>query len=417
MLTKSVNLLKFNFTMPNLLCVVWTLFCVNIFVDEETAYYDVAFYCVIGLVCFATLVKFINKKHFTQYESHILKAFIILFFLQTLGLLNLFTLFSLRTIATSICVFCFIDAISTKVRTVQPFYFRLPFYLVLGYVTSKSFTGLTGANTTPGCMVFMSLSYLLIEHYSKLNKPNITLKNLSLITLIRDITILILTALICYNSAARTALFVLIGSLLFFVVLLITPKDYFATHKIRTIFWVTIGILFLLMYLFINLRSFSWYNDINLYSLLYFGKNLDSSRGYIWSYSYDSLSFWQVLIGAGTGTLPDIEGRYVESSFHNSYFQLFMQNGLLGLSCLIFVLWTMWKSVTVGTFDTVQKFILAIFICVIIYNCFEATLLQNKTFLGVIQWFALSIGVIRTQWISNQKNNCFGKNSCRKILD
>ncbi|MBR1495692.1 MAG: O-antigen ligase family protein [Acidaminococcaceae bacterium] len=403
LITKNV-LFKINFQVPNLLSVVWLLLCLNIFFLVEKVYDNVAFYCVIGLVCFASLIKYINKKRFTKFEARIIKAFTLLFLLQILGLLNLFTSFSLRTIAASICVFCFIDTISTKVRKVQPLYFRFAFYPIFIYVLNKSFIGLGAAsNTIPGCMVFLTLSYLLLEHNSYTEVRSVKFKMLNSISLGRDVMLLVLTALICYKSSARTALFVLLGSLLVFILLYFFTKSQFKIWRMRSFFWITIGILFFLMYLLMNFQSFLWYNDINQYSLQYFGKNLDSSRGLIWSYSYDSLSLWQVLIGAGTGMLPNIEGRYVGSSFHNSYFQLFMQNGLLGLSCLIFVLWTMWKSVTAGVFDTVQKYVIAIFIGVIIYNCFEVTLLQNKTFLGVIQWFALSIGVTRTKWVSDQK--------------
>ena len=121
-----------------------------------------------------------------------------------------------------------------------------------------------------------------------------------------------------------------------------------------------------------------------------FGKNIDSSRSYLWNESLKILSDWQYLLGMGTGKLPEVE-RYKSSSFHNSYLQLLMQNGLLGLMVLMMLFRKLWNLVIRTQIDDIVYFAISIFIAIIIYNCFETTLFQNKTFLGITEWVALGI--------------------------
>ena len=43
------------------------------------------------------------------------------------------------------------------------------------------------------------------------------------------------------------------------------------------------------------------------------------------------------------------------------------------------------------------------FVAVIAYNCMECCLLQNKTFLGMMQWMVLALGVQRSRMEESKK--------------
>lgn len=84
--------------------------------------------------------------------------------------------------------------------------------------------------------------------------------------------------------------------------------------------------------------------------------------------------------------------RFKNSSFHNTYLQLFIQNGIFGLVILIILFKKIWNLIIDNEIDDMLYFVISIFIGIIIYNCYETTLLQNKTFLGIIEWLTLGIG-------------------------
>ena len=144
-------------------------------------------------------------------------------------------------------------------------------------------------------------------------------------------------------------------------------------------------------YFYINIKEIYFYEFFDSISYNLFGKFLDSSRPFLWSESLKILSGWQYFIGAGTGKLPEI-ARFENSSFHNTYLQLFIQNGILGLIALIAVFKKLWNLIISNEIDEMSYLVISIFIGVIIYNCFETTLLQNKTFLGIVEWLTISIG-------------------------
>lgn len=122
-----------------------------------------------------------------------------------------------------------------------------------------------------------------------------------------------------------------------------------------------------------------------------FGKNLDSSRPYLWSSELSRLKN-DFFVGLGTGVLPQLE-RYAVSSFHNTYIQLLMQNGLIGLICLLVYLNVLWKTIASYIDAKLGKLLLAVLVGILIYNCFEVTLLSNKIFVGIVQWYGLVVGI------------------------
>jgi O-antigen ligase len=113
----------------------------------------------------------------------------------------------------------------------------------------------------------------------------------------------------------------------------------------------------------------------------------------LWKASIEAIgNKW--IFGLGTGTLPS-DFMMFEASFHNQFLQLFMQNGIIGLSMFYYLLYTLWKPMADNLRDPVIKICAAAFFGIIIYNSFETTLLQNKIALGLIEWQLIAIGVSR----------------------
>lgn len=70
-----------------------------------------------------------------------------------------------------------------------------------------------------------------------------------------------------------------------------------------------------------------------------------------------------------------------------------MQNGLIGLGCLLVYLNNLWKIITCYIDTRLGKLLLAVLVGMLIYNCFEVTLISNKIFVGMVQWYGLVLGI------------------------
>ena len=127
--------------------------------------------------------------------------------------------------------------------------------------------------------------------------------------------------------------------------------------------------MFIGVFCYINVHCFSWYDSVEFFMQSVFNKRLDSSRGYLWGVSLGALDFVQIFVGAGPGRLPTME-RYSTGSFHSSYIQMIMQNGLAGLLLLYLIFWEFWKHLIVFCYKKGIRFVLACFIGIVIYKLF-----------------------------------------------
>lgn len=236
-------------------------------------------------------------------------------------------------------------------------------------------------NTMPAIFLFFSCSIAIInlfyfkQTYNKIYILNIIISGL-------------LSMYISYQHHSRTALFSLFIIIICFFILKITKLNF---KKLNYAFYILIFCVVFITYFYINIKNFYFYDFLNGFSHSVFGKSLDSHRPFLWSESLNILNWWQYLIGAGTGKLPELI-RFKNSSFHNTYLQLFIQNGIFGLVILIILFKKIWNLIIDNEIDDMLYFVISIFIGIIIYNCYETTLLQNKTFLGIIEWLTLGIG-------------------------
>ena len=378
-----------KFRKINISSIIWILISLKIFSLDVSR--NIIDYLIFGLTCIVVIFsisKVINKE-----SLPIIILFIILILLQIIGLFQLSTFFSFTNIISTICVCFFILSISESNISIQSEYMHFIFLIsLIRMVITASNGNINLGNTLPGCTVFFSYAYLVSIFMNK-NKHHMG-KYFILYIIINMISIYI-----CLKSNSRTALFIIPIISIFFIFYIFIWKE----RSTLPIFFTLLCALIIIIVLYSNIHKFSWYDKLNVWSSSIFGKNLDSSRVNLWLTSIRELEWWQFIIGSGTGRLPSI-ARYDTSSFHNSYLQLLMQNGILGLICLVLIFYNIWKKLDKYSYDLVIKLVLSIFSGIMIYNCFESTLLQNKIFIGIIEWFILCCGIIRVKQLDLIEN-------------
>lgn len=336
-------------------------------------------YIVYGLI---VCLSFLNKESFNSKNSKsIIKIYALFVICQLIGLLQVCTFFSLRNIISAFIVFNFLILLLNSKFKINFELSMMLYYAVTIVLLIMTFDKVWLKNTIPAIFLFLSCIISIInlfyfkETYNKIYVLGIFVAGM-------------LSAYISYQHHSRTALFSLFIIIICFFIFNIFKVGY---RKLNVLFYILIFCGLLTTYFYINIKEIYFYEFFDSISYNLFGKFLDSSRPFLWSESLKILSGWQYFIGAGTGKLPEI-ARFENSSFHNTYLQLFIQNGILGLIALIAVFKKLWNLIISNEIDEMSYLVISIFIGVIIYNCFETTLLQNKTFLGIVEWLTISIG-------------------------
>ena len=384
----------------NILTVVWVLFCLKIAAPYGLSFSEIFYYLMLLFICILEFVKLYKGGIKSKTEYKILCCFIFLMMIQVIGTIQLFTLFSIRNIIAIFCILCFFDVLAFCDYEIEIVPIRIATYITFFFLGVRYALHEDFGNIVPGFIVFSLCAYALFEiSYSlKLSSNELNKKRIYKIAL-WVVPIYAVAVAICYLSHARTSLLtLLIITFLYIFIICINPSK----KKMRIFFFVLIAGVIGLIIVYTYIRSFSWYDNVNVYSVKMFGKNLDSSRPNLWRTSLESLNWWQIIIGEGPGKLPDVM-RYRSASFHNSYIQLIMQSGVVGLLSLMFVFFYIWNCLIKHCDDLSIKLVLSVFVGVIVYNCFEVTLLQNKAFLGLLQWLILAYGVKRSMSLDFRK--------------
>lgn len=197
----------------------------------------------------------------------------------------------------------------------------------------------------------------------------------------------IFSLIIVMISKARTALIVaaIIG-VIYFVAFKVHPSR----KTLKKTYYALVAIIVVCLFVYVNAKSFGWYEVLNNFSQEYFGKNIDSSRPALWGEAISALGS-DVLLGLGTGVQPD--GIFAGKSFHNSFLQILVQNGMIGLVLFVAALGALWMQIAEGQIKKATLFALSVFAGILIYNCFETTLLCNKLALGFIEWMIVAYAI------------------------
>ena len=382
---------------PNSVSIVWMLLCVRICFGAfyaETAWME---YLLWGAIAIMTLNRLVREKALiSKGNKQIFLYFVILIGWMLIGCLLTRSLRAVKTAVIVMILCCFILEMTFKQLQIQLCYFRVFYAIVLFALMIYTISGVNLGNTIPGCMVFLTCGYVAAEFlqgtFHAQQERWIKTGQFWLLA-----TTMILSFVIGWESSARTAsLVVLVIAVAFAVFGKLNKKHLMA------VFYVCVAgtILFTVVYAFV--RYLPFFEQADQLSLKLFQKSLDSSRPGLWRTSLAELSWWQWIIGKGTGTLPSME-KYDNSSFHNSYVQLVMQNGVVGLAMLYALLGAFWKKLAAYSEDKVIQLVMATFVGIMVYNCFETTLLQNKTFLGIVQWLVLILGLFRCRQLQRKE--------------
>lgn len=310
---------------------------------------------------------------------------LLLFVVQCAGFIRNPGMQALRTIIAVIGIWGISYCLLRRDKETCSIWYKLCFALLIIFCFYQYWNGgeefFSSKNSLAACLTFLYFDYLILNY---INESELKSKRQKVYSIICCIVLLFFV----FVTSSRTALFTFLLILLIYVCLCFIRLQ---TKTLNIAYWLFVFGLVVIISVYTNIHNFSWYNEINQYSLSFFGKNLDSSRPYLWSSELSRLKS-DLFIGLGTGILPQLE-HYTDSSFHNTYIQLLMQNGLIGLACLLVYLNNLWKIITCYIDTALGKLLLAMLIGVLIYNCFEVTLISNKIFVGTVQWYGLTVGI------------------------
>lgn len=366
--------------MPNYMSVVWILICIKLALyNTHTSLFFIDY--IILLISLAYFVVENRGLKFIWGRLFVFKDFIILAFIQTMGIFWMSSLYSVRNVISTLSIALFLYNAMFYRKRIQMCYIRTAYYFTVFYTLYTSMNGILLDNTISGGIAFALFGYIFMEIQNNNRK---FLKEWCIVIIVATISVYAI-----FTAGARAALIMVFAAGTAFIFLSIFRLSIMGCRKL---FWITSIITVMGTIFYIHINDFSWIEMFNEYSLQYFDKNLNSSRPYLWKYSLDSLESWQIIIGKGTGFLPEIE-RYSGSSFHNSYIQLIMQNGMVGMVVLFIILKKIWYLLSVAIDNIHGRLLIAFNIGVIAYNCFECTLIQNKVFIGYIQWLFLGLGI------------------------
>lgn len=387
---KSKNMVV-KLSAPNIMSVCWIIICLKIVVTDDPMTRNMFDYLLFGFALVYTMISAVTKKLKGNAGKKILKYFLILLMISVIGSARNLTTRAIISVIGVLCVLAIVLSCGFYCNEIQSIYIKPMFYLVIFKLLICTVNGDYLGNTIPGILCFLTYSFIInimlswgAENYKK----NRIFKAINIILITGSF---ILMVYISWKSNARTTVFTSIGIIAAYMYISMRNYD---RKKLNRFFWIICIATVLLMTVYINIHSFGWYEVINQYSKSSFGKNLDSSRPKLWSYSLQSLSCLEFIIGKGTGILPTLR---TYQSFHNSFLQLIMQNGLLGLIPLILIFRTLWSKIAEHSDDKVCRMIIACIIGIIVYNLFECTLLQNKIFMGMCEWILICMGVVRSR--------------------
>lgn len=391
---------EYNFT--NIIMVItWILLFAGI-IDLNIGSVSISWMAIRINLIFTSVVFLIYsfKYGINRLQISVLVIGFLLLIVQCAGLFIHFNNYSLTTIIMTALIFIYIsfavviDYSKLNIKTYKIFYYILIFSSLIDLYINKGkylVNYFIGANTLGGALVFLTIINILLNKNDRIVNKKFSFR-------IEYLSIFLITPLLMFTKA-RTALFTLVLFILFYIFI---SKAKLKRRNAIVFFWIIIVTSIAGVYFYSQAITYSFYGELNEISVQLFGKNIDSSRPWLWRESLNILDN-QWLFGMGTGIVAD-DVIYFEGSFHNQFLQLLMQNGIVGLSLLYMLLFILWKQMARYLNNQSVCLGAAALLTIIIYNYFETTLLQNKLALGIIQWQLIAIGASKARILSLENN-------------
>ena len=369
---------------------VFVLLSASCFVDS-VMFGDAALLGVFAIVVMSFLVGAYGKSLGTKAVGCFLACMAILSFVQLIDCFAARELSAIRYVAFTLAIAVFVVVFCEGFLQLSSDAAIVLSCVALASCVFRSFAGISPLyhdNTTSGIMAFVYMvgvfAFLAQRHDA--GERWLTFDWRLVLVAVSSIFLFVGLEL----SKARTALLTcfIIGMVFLMLGYAIRVRG----RALRASYFLIVLLLFAAVILYANIRQFDWYDDLNQYSQLLSGKNIDSSRAGIWRQGFSAVED-NLLFGAGADMLPT--DQYEGRSYHSSYVQILVQNGLVGLVLFLVALYFLWSVLAKHADDPAVCFGIAVFVGVLIYNCFECTLLSNKVALGLVQWFALALAFQR----------------------
>jgi len=161
-----------------------------------------------------------------------------------------------------------------------------------------------------------------------------------------------------------------------FVVLSYGFRPLLNGFTLRKVFFLFSSLIGALISIYIYIYNSDIGTSLNGISYAYTGKNLFSGRVVIWNEIFSHFTGYSYLIGNGTGMLP----KYLfdtHLSAHNSYIQILLQGGVLGLIFVFLFFMYLFPNIKIKTLETSEYLFFITTISFIFVAGFEVIILQN----------------------------------------
>ncbi len=187
-------------------------------------------------------------------------------------------------------------------------------------------------------------------------------------------------------SNTRTSLFLLLIALVLWGLFLILPKNMI---KPKIIFPVLIILLIAFVWFYYNIKSLSVYSTLNKISKELFNKNFDSGRPDLWHMAVDAVGKnW--LSGRGTGV--DLEEFYPQvKTPHSVYFDIYLQNGILGLISYLVCIFLVIKRKGKWSRTNLNVLLITVAFAILFYNSVGIVFTKARSGIGLLQWALLAL--------------------------
>ncbi len=308
------------------------------------------FYLFLPLILF-NAIYIINMKSISDTEAFFIIFNHIIFFVL---------IYSLRNI----------DWSRNQIRYFSVLYFiSMPILFIMSFVI----TDLVNRNTIGSYAFFLTFFPLLyMIGYSK------NLKRTSILF------VFILSSIVIFSVDSRSIFIsILFVFFTYFVWNFITKRKFLFNLYFLLVaafgYWFT----------FIYPKIYTWNNfhKLNELSLKFADKPLLTGRERIWERLIGYIER-KPLLGYGSSTLPS-DFTSTTLSAHNTYIQIGLQTGIIGIILLALVFFTFWKTSWKNRHDKKVALSASFLIGIIIYQLFEVNLTQSNFGLGLVQWMLI----------------------------
>ncbi len=186
-----------------------------------------------------------------------------------------------------------------------------------------------------------------------------------------------------WEARTRTAMAGVLIILVFSTIAYITHNN---DRVLIALKWITYIIIILIVIIYPQLNNFSWYGNIEAFVYEYTNKVLLSGRNEIWSEALDIIK-QSPIWGYGLDY-----SNYFSWPVHNSYLNILLQTGVIGLISVIALINT-FLNLRIKNGKNISYLIAIITMSNLIICSFEVMLLQGQIILQIIVWILIGLNI------------------------